>query len=317
MRVCILLVPALLAGCTSTGNPLVRSDLFETQARAAAALNGDAAAFDRLAVLGERWSDRADRGFVYRLAAWDRGNRDRAAIVADEVQRMVQARDAVVSQRELADVMVNALRDLESEYDSIIETLTDSDAPLTDIQLAAGQKYLARRMVGSLVLMSHSDMSQAVEAADLFGRDVNRFQQVLEAQLNGSEELGIDPPDDPSVEDSLAQIEELFSGYVADSAGDVLENAVARYDAWLAMGDLAALTPVARAASPAPAVAGPEEEAADEEALDPDAEALPAGDGPEDDSGEPPDDAFPDDPAAEDDMPVDEPPQDDGDAAGI
>lgn len=321
-RILVLALPAVLAGCTSVHNPLVRADLFETQARGAAALAGNAAAYDRLQELQARWESRGAHGWRYRLAPWDHANRDRAAAVAAEVQRVTQARDAVVSQREQAEVMSNALRDLEDEYDSIIDTLEQSDTPATNLRVIADQKYLARRMAGSLVLMSGADMAPAVEAADQFGRDVNRFQQLLNASLNGDDDLGISPPDNPDVEDSLSQIDELFSGYVAESAPDVLEYVVARYDAWLALADIAALAPVSGSHAQQPAAApaarggagaadaGEEAAGSDEGAGD---DAGAADDG-QDDTGEdnPADEGAAGDTSAEDEgAPDDAPPEDD------
>lgn len=316
VRALLLLCPLALSGCTSMHNPIVRGDLYETQARGAAALNGDVAAYKRLAVLGERWSNRAGNDWCHKAAVWDYHNQDRAAAVADGVERLLLARDAVLSQQELGTVMSSALRDLESEYDVIIETLESGDAAPADLRIAAEQKYLARRMIGSLAQMVHSDMSQAVEAADTFGRDVYRFQQLLDAALNGNDDLGVEPSEDPEVQDSLAQIEELFTGYVADSAPDVLENVVSRYDGWLALKELAALTPAtskradrkAAKAAKAGKAADAAADAADKAAADMAGDDDGAGDVGVEDAGV---DEFADDPAAEDDMPIDEPPADD------
>lgn len=256
-----------LSGCTSLSNPGVRADLFETSQRGAQALQGSEPAFERLDQLQDRWACRGKQGFVYTITPWDHANRDRAASIADASGRVLEARDAILSQRDLVEVMANALRDLESEYDSVITLLEEGGGQTADITLAADQKYLARRMISNLVLMSGDDMSQAVEAADVFGRDVSRFQAMLDASINGNDDLGIAPPDNPEVEDSLAQIEELFSGYIADSAVDVLETVVARYDAWSAVQEIAGqgdrLLP-RRDAAPATAQPEPEPAAGDE-----------------------------------------------------
>ncbi len=234
----LLLVVLSLPGCTSLSNPAVRADLFETAQRGSQSLQGSDAAFDRLQVLGERWNCRGKQGLAYTLAPWDRANRDRAAQVADATNRMLAARESVLAQRDLVDVMVNALRDVESEYDTVITMLGEDGAPAADITLAAEQRYLARRMSASLEQMSREDMSASAEAADMFSRDVSRFQYLLDAAINGNEDLGVEPSGNAEVEGSLAQIEELFTGYVAESADDVLESVVARHDAWLALGEI-------------------------------------------------------------------------------
>lgn len=237
------LLPALLlllAGCTSLRNPDLARDYYETRYRAAQAVDGNAAAFDRLAELQKSWAALGHQDWQYRLCVWDRANRDRAAQLAAESLRVLDAREGVLAQGELVGVMVNALKDLEAEYDEINNMLVEGDATVADVNLASEQKYLARRMAHNLALMSLANMDGAVEAADVFGRDVHRFQHLLEVEVNGDDELGIEPPATPELEDSLAQVEDLFTGYIADSAGDVLENVVARYDAWLAMADMAA-----------------------------------------------------------------------------
>lgn len=235
----LLLVVLSLPGCTSLTNPAVRADLFETSQRGSQSLQGSDAAFDRLHALGERWRCRGRQGLAYSLMPWDRANRDRAARVSDATARVLAAREPVLAQRDLVEVMVNALRDVESEYETVITMLGEDGAPAAEITLAADQRYLARRMSASLQQMSREDMSAAAEAADMFSRDVSRFQYLLDAAINGSEELGVEPSGNAEIEGSLAQIEELFTGYVAESADDVLESVVARHDAWLALGEIA------------------------------------------------------------------------------
>lgn len=231
----------VLAGCTSLGNPSVRSDYHETQHMGGRALLGEATAFDRLEKLSACWDRRARQDGMHRLVPWDRANREQAARIAEDTHRLVGSRDAVLGQKDLVEMMSNALRDLEAELDVVIEMLVEDEAPTANLMMATDQKYLARRMQHSLTQLSAVDMSRAVEAADLFGRDVIRFQQLLEAAVNGSSELDVLPPENPEVEESLAQIEELFIGYIADSAESVLENVVFRHDAWLALESLAAV----------------------------------------------------------------------------
>jgi len=249
-----LLSCLLLAGCSS--HPL-RSDYYETQFRAQQALEGRAQAFDRLAQLQSHWRARSDAGWLCRHLPGGDKRQQRAAFIADKAERMVRSRDAVLSQRELTDVMLNAFVDLESEYDSLVDLLVANEAPVAVLSTVAEQKYLIRRMANSLVLMMQVDMANAVEAADLFGRDVARFQNLLGASINGDEELGIDPPEDSQVEDALAQIEELFTGYVADSSADMLDSVAYRHDAWLALKEMDELGDGRKVKSKAPAAAAP------------------------------------------------------------
>lgn len=327
-------LPAMLAGCTSLHNPLVRSDLYETQVRAAGALGGNAPAFERLGQLQKRWERRAADNWCHRLMPWDRANRVRSATVVADIQRVSGARDAVTSQRELGQVMVNALRNIEDEYDAINENLQQQGGgeqggygedgvaaeeggqggglPPANLRALADQKYLARRMAGSLALMSSPDMSQAIEASDQFGRDANRFRKLLDATINGDEALGIKAADNPDLQDSLSQIDELFAGYIGDSAPDLLDNVVMRYDAWTALGELNALTPVAvaktkAAAAPAakPAAAPPAEAAAP--AVDEQAATAEEGSAADAGAGGDPgaqDNGAPDNPADEGDVPA-------------
>lgn len=279
----VLPLLAVTVGCTSMGNPSVRADYYEVRQQGVQAMRGDAAAFDRINTLAARWDHRAGDCLVNRLAVWDRSGQREAGAVAEEVHRLLLARKPVLAQKTQVDVMVNALRDLESEFDGVIAMLADGDAPAANQMLAAEQKYMVRRMHHSLSLMSALDMGGAVEAADAFGRDVIEFQRLLDASLNGDEENGISPPDNSEVEESLSQIEELFTGYIADSADDLLENVVFRYDAWLALDRLATIhgpvvgggqagktvesrDPVAETRGEAAAAAGDESAAADAEA---------------------------------------------------
>lgn len=254
-----LLACVFLAGCSSLSQ---RTDYYETRYRGMEALTGDAQAFDRLGELQAQWQARAAKGSENCPAPCG-ASAVKADAIGDATRRIVRGRDAVLAQRELADVTINALADLESEHDALMALLLDNDAPAALLSDVAEQKYLARRMANSLVLMSQMDMTRAVEAADLFGRDAARFQKLLDAAINGDEEMGIDPPDNPEVEDSLSQIEEIFTGYVADATTDLLDNVAYRYDAWLALADLAAFDDrPGKAARPAGPAAGNNEDQA-------------------------------------------------------
>lgn len=238
-RLLALPLVLLLAGCASLHNPMVRSQWYETQYQGSRALLGDPSAFDRLETLSRSWESTSRERGARRLAFWDRGNREQAGKIAAVAHRLADSREAILGQKDLLAVMGNALRDLESEFDAVSGLLAEQEEQsVPALMLVAEQKYLVRRMQHSLVVMSSVDMSGAVEAADLFGRDVIRFQQLLDAAINGSEELDIPPPESPEVEDALAQIEELFAGYVADSSDDLLENVVFRHDAWLALQEM-------------------------------------------------------------------------------
>lgn len=226
---------ALTAGCTSLQHPQVRADYYETLYAGERALAGDAAAFDRLGELRERWQGRSS-GFC----PWQPAVRRDARVAVAELDRVLAAREGIEGQRELADIMLTALVDLEAEYDALIALLQENDAAVPDFGVAATQKYLARRMTGSIQVLVEAAPQDTVEAVDTFGRDVLRFQRLLDAQVNGDEELGVEPPFGPEMEDSLAEIEDLFVSNIADSLDQVLENVVARHDAGVALGALRA-----------------------------------------------------------------------------
>jgi hypothetical protein len=249
---------ALTAGCTSLQHPQVRADYYETLYAGERALAGDAAAFDRLAELHERWQGRSS-GFC----PWQPAVRRDARAAVAELDRVLAAREGIEGQRELADIMLTALVDLEAEYDALIALLQENDAAVPDFSVVATQKYLARRMTGSIQVLVEAAPQDTVEAVDTFGRDVLRFQRLLDAQVNGDEELGVEPPFGPEMEDSLAEIEDLFVSNIADSLDQVLENVVARHDAGVALDALRAR--FEGGDEPAPVAAVPDDGAAEED----------------------------------------------------
>lgn len=227
---------SLLAGCSALPVSADRADYFETQYRAAQALQGEDAAFERLGELRQRWDSRAD----CRLP-WRADSRRRAGQISVQVAQIVDAGESITAQKDVVELMINALRDIESEYDAILGILQDGDAPVADRQLAAGQRYLARRMLHSLALLSGADMASAAEASDLFGRDVALFGRQLAAAINGDEELGLEAASDPEITGSLTQVEELFEEYVQSATEDLLDQVVFRFSAWSALQALSAL----------------------------------------------------------------------------
>jgi twitching motility protein PilJ len=145
-------------------------------------------------------------------ASWDSLRSDTDAIVSSE--------QTVLSLHQVAHTLGETVPQLQSEYEEVVNILLQSNASPSLVSVAQRQSLLAERVLGAVnsVLAGGQD---AVRAADTFGREANRFGQVLRAMLQGSQDV-------PQVTNAeavarLREISELFE-FVSGSVDEIIET---------------------------------------------------------------------------------------------
>ena len=145
---------------------------------------------------------------------WEALLKNTDAILASE--------QTVLSLHQVAATLAETVPQLQIESEKVVDILLQRGAPASQVALAQRQSLLAERILGAVNTVLSGDET-AVQAADAFGRDANRFGQVLNGMLNGNPGLRITQVEDRDARARLAEIAELFE-FVSGSVDEILET---------------------------------------------------------------------------------------------
>ncbi|CAG8864194.1 hypothetical protein PS627_00908 [Pseudomonas fluorescens] len=145
---------------------------------------------------------------------WENLRKNTDTILASE--------QTVLSLHQVAATLAETVPQLQVEYEKVVEILLKGGAPANQVAVAQRQLLLAERILGSVNTVLAGD-DTSVQAADAFGRDANRFGQVLEGMLGGSSTIQVTRVEDADARARLAEIAELFQ-FVAGSVDEILET---------------------------------------------------------------------------------------------
>lgn len=135
---------------------------------------------------------------------------------------ILASEQTVLSLHQVAATLAETVPQLQVEYEKVVEILLQSGAPAAQVAVAQRQALLAERILGSVNTVLAGD-DTSVQAADAFGRDANRFGQVLEGMLGGNPGIQVTRVEDPDARARLGEIAELFQ-FVAGSVDEILET---------------------------------------------------------------------------------------------
>jgi len=188
------------------------------------ALAGQADAFTQLNAvgvsLGESWAE---------LSAQFANSAELSEVLAESSRNQVEIYSAamnlhqhsekVVFLHEIASRLNETIPELQQEYSNVVEQLLDGEADGQQIALAQMQSWRAERIARNVDKML-TGSSDADEAADQFNYDASLFGQILNAQIDGSVALGVEPIKDEFARESLAEILALFA-FVDESVDEI------------------------------------------------------------------------------------------------
>ncbi|WP_321861542.1 methyl-accepting chemotaxis protein [Pseudomonas paraveronii] len=145
---------------------------------------------------------------------WEALLKNTDAILASE--------QTVLSLHQVAATLAETVPQLQMESEKVVDILLQRGAPASQVALAQRQSLLAERILGAVNTVLAGDET-AVQAADAFGRDANRFGQVLTGMLQGNPGLRITQVEDHDARARLTEIAELFE-FVSGSVDEILET---------------------------------------------------------------------------------------------
>jgi twitching motility protein PilJ len=143
--------------------------------------------------------------------------------VGANVQTILDGRDSVLSVSDFVPLLEGVLPKFLDLSEKVISTLVETGASSRQVYVATRQLLLAQRIESNLNRML-SGGERAASAADQFGRDVNRFGQVLKGMNNGDQSLGVERVTNTAATARIAELAEQFHS-IEKEASLVLNNA--------------------------------------------------------------------------------------------
>lgn len=105
----------------------------------------------------------------------------------------------------------------------MVDQMARQNVPANQVVIAKNQVFIAERILRSIgSVLTGSDNSR--ESADDFSSDTETFASYLNAQLNGSADLGVERINDPEMRDSLTSIQSEYDAVLKSAAATVLKN---------------------------------------------------------------------------------------------
>ena len=112
---------------------------------------------------------------------------------------------------------------IQAEYNLMVDQMARQNLPANQVVIAKNQVFIAERILRSIgSVLTGSDNSR--ESADDFSSDTETFASYLNAQLNGSADLGVERINDPEMRDSLTSIQSEYDDVLKSAAATVLKN---------------------------------------------------------------------------------------------
>ncbi|WP_216934766.1 MULTISPECIES: methyl-accepting chemotaxis protein [unclassified Acinetobacter] len=116
-----------------------------------------------------------------------------------------------------------AIPGIQAEYNLMVDQMARQEMPANQVVIAKNQVFIAERILRSISLvLTGSDGSR--ESADDFSADTETFGSYLNAQLNGSAELGVQRITDPTLRESLEGIKAEYDDVLESASAIILKN---------------------------------------------------------------------------------------------
>ena len=112
---------------------------------------------------------------------------------------------------------------IQAEYNLMVDQMARQNMPSSQVIIAKNQVFIAERILRSIgSVLTGSENSR--ESADDFSADTETFGTYLDAQLNGSTELGVERLSDPALLESLMGIKAEYDEVLKSASAVILKN---------------------------------------------------------------------------------------------
>ncbi|WP_130802378.1 methyl-accepting chemotaxis protein [Acinetobacter ihumii] len=139
--------------------------------------------------------------------------------------------DMITSQQKLINQLYDtniaigeSIPGIQAEYNLMVDQMARLNMPSSQVVIAKNQVFIAERILRSIssVLIGTEN---ARASADDFSADIETFGAYLNAQLNGSADLGVDRVSDASLRESVESIKTEYDEVLKTASSTVFQNA--------------------------------------------------------------------------------------------
>ncbi|EAM8864149.1 MULTISPECIES: methyl-accepting chemotaxis protein [Acinetobacter] len=157
-------------------------------------------------------------------------NNDALQAVDKQWTEVSSSIDLITSQQKIINQLYDtniaigeAIPGIQAEYNLMVDQMARQDMPSNQVVIAKNQVFIAERILRSISLvLTGNDGSR--ESADDFSADTETFGSYLNAQLNGSAELGVQRIADPTLRESLEGIKAEYDDVLESASAIILKN---------------------------------------------------------------------------------------------
>ena len=143
--------------------------------------------------------------------------------VSEEID-LISAQQKMINQLYDTNIAIGeTIPSIQAEYNLMVDQMARQDMPSNQVVIAKNQVFIAERILRSISsVLTGSESSR--ESADDFSADTETFGSYLNAQLNGSAELGVERITDPALRESLEGIKAEYDDVLKSAAATILKN---------------------------------------------------------------------------------------------
>jgi twitching motility protein PilJ len=156
--------------------------------------------------------------------------------VSEDAGSILENHETVLFLHNVADTLNQAIPQLQSEHNLIVEILLDNEAPSNQVAVAQMQSWRAERIGRNVdkMLLGGGDADQA---ADQFNLDANLFGKILQGMETGDVAMDITAVTDEEALESLQSVNDLFS-VVSGQVRQIFEASPSLFQARLAANNI-------------------------------------------------------------------------------
>ncbi len=136
----------------------------------------------------------------------------------------ISSQQAIISKLYDTNIAISeTIPGIQAEYNLMVDQMARQDMPSSQVVIAKNQVFIAERILRSISsVLTGSENSR--ESADDFSADIETFGAYLNAQLNGSAELGVQRIADPGLREALEGIQFEYDDVLKSASATVLNN---------------------------------------------------------------------------------------------
>ncbi|NIE97315.1 methyl-accepting chemotaxis protein [Acinetobacter sp. C26M] len=138
---------------------------------------------------------------------------------------LIASQQKVINQLYDTNISISeTIPEIQAEYNLMVDQMVRENMPSSQVIITKNQVFIAERILRSINSVLVGTDNSNVSAND-FGADIDTFGVYLNAQLNGSSELGVDRISSSALRESVDSIKSDYDAVLKSAAATVLQNA--------------------------------------------------------------------------------------------